>query len=79
MPRNMGTIDRALRVFVAVPVLTGLSLGVFGVGSVLGIVALALAVVMLATSAIGFCPLYAPLGLSTCARKSDGNRVAVQR
>jgi hypothetical protein len=31
-----------------------------------------LAGVMLLTSAVGFCPLYAPLGLSTCPRRTAG-------
>ena len=63
MKANMGTVDRALRVAVAIIIgvlyftgqITGLAatiLGVFGVIFVL-------------TSAISFCPLYAPLGLST--------------
>ena len=40
MKRNMGTVDRLLRAFVVGPVLIVLSVVVFGVGSVLGIVAL---------------------------------------
>jgi hypothetical protein len=36
-----------------------------GFGSVLGVVAIVLAVVMLATAAVGFCPLYVPLHLHT--------------
>lgn len=61
----MGGSDRLFRAFVAAPVLIVLSVAVFGVGSVLGIVALAVAVVMLATAAEGFCPGYVPFGIST--------------
>jgi hypothetical protein len=57
--------DRLFRAFVVAPVLIVLSVVVFGVGSVLGIVALVFAGVMLLTSAVGFCPAYTPFGLST--------------
>lgn len=42
-----------------------------GFGSIGGVILLALAVVMLVTSALGFCPLYAPFGLSTKPRPSQ--------
>ena len=56
MRRNMGRVDRLLRAFVIAPVLIVLSASVFGVGTVLGIVALVFSGVMLVTSAVGFCP-----------------------
>lgn len=65
MKRNMGTVDRLLRAFAVAPVLIVLSVVVFGVGSVLGIVALVFAGVMLATAAVGVCPAYTPFGIST--------------
>ena len=65
MKRNMGTVDRALRTFAAAPVLIVFSLAVFGIGSVLGIAALVVAGIMLSTSAVGYCPLYTPFGIST--------------
>ena len=65
MKHNMGSVDRLFRAFVVAPVLIVLSVVVFGVGSVLGIVALVFAGVMLLTSAVGFCPAYTPFGLST--------------
>lgn len=80
MKHNMGILDRVLRTFVVAPVLIVISLVVFGVGSVLGIVALAFAGVMLATSAVGFCPLYTPFGISTRRRAGAAGqtRVAAQ-
>ena len=42
-----------------------------GAGSVLGIVLLAVAAIMLATSAVGFCPLYALLRLNSCPRRTQ--------
>jgi Protein of unknown function (DUF2892) len=57
MFRNMSTLDRALRSFLAAPAAI-VSAFVVGAGSAGGIVLFALAAVMLATSAVGFCPLY---------------------
>lgn len=65
MRHNMGSIDRLLRAVVVAPVLVVLSVAAFGVGSVLGIVALLLAGVMLVTAAVGVCPGYMPFGIDT--------------
>ena len=64
MKINMGSADRKLRAFVVAPVLVvaGLLLGPAGW---LAIVLYVLAGVMLVTSAVSFCPLYALLGLRT--------------
>ena len=64
MKKNMGTADRAIRLIaaIAVGVLYGLNLISGGVAIVLGVAAIA----FIATSLIGWCPLYLPLGLSTC-------------
>ncbi len=59
MSPNMSTLDRSLRAVIA---LAAIAAGVvIGAGSPLGIVLFAAAAVMVATSAIGFCPLYALL------------------
>ena len=59
----MGTIDRGIRLTLAavmvVLYLTGVISGVWAI--IMGI----LAVIFVVTSLIGFCPLYAPLKLST--------------
>lgn len=62
MFRNMSTFDRGLRTFVVAPVAIVIAL-VVGAGSVGGIVLLVFAALMLATSAVGFCPLYRLLHL----------------
>jgi hypothetical protein len=64
MKKNMGTADRIVRLIAAlgVGVLYGLNVISGTVAIVLGIVAIA----FLATSLIGWCPLYLPFGLSTC-------------
>jgi hypothetical protein len=64
MTKNMNTLDRALRAFVAAPLLMIAALFV-GAGTILGVVLLVLAAVMLATAAVGFCPLYALFHLNT--------------
>ena len=67
MSRNMSNTDHALRTFVVAPAAIVVAF-VVGVGSVFGIVLFALAAIMLATSAIGFCPLYKLLHLDTRGR-----------
>lgn len=65
--RNVGSIDRAIRAVIGIAalVLAFTSLGVMQ-GTLLGILAAAVGVVMLATAATSMCPLYLPLRLSTC-------------
>lgn len=70
MPRNMGNADRAVRTFLVAPLLVVAGLLV-GASSVLGIVCFVLAAVMVLTSAVGFCPLYAPFGIDTCKTKAQ--------
>ena len=67
MSRNMNTTDRALRAFLVAPAAIVLAF-VVGAGSIGGIVLFALAAIMLATSAVGFCPLYKLLHLDTRGR-----------
>jgi hypothetical protein len=64
----MSTIDRRIRGFVVMPLLVIAALLV-GAGTILGIVLLVLAAVMLATSAVGFCPLYILFHINTRAAK----------
>ena len=80
MKRNRGSLDRLLRVVVIAPALIVISFTLFGVGSVLGILALAIAGVMLTTSAVGICPTYTPFGISTRrpARPAGRTPVTVQ-
>jgi hypothetical protein len=68
MTVNMSTLDRRLRAFVVTPLLVLVAF-LFGAGTMLGIVLFALAAVMLATSAVGFCPLYTLFRFNTRGRK----------
>ena len=65
MKMNMGSADRKLRAFVVAPVLVVAGVLV-GPAGWLAIVLYALAGVMLATAAVGSCPLYMLFGLRTC-------------
>ena len=63
MKKNIGTVDRAIRIILAL--LIG---GLYAASIISGttaIILLAVAVVLIATSFIGTCPLYLPFGLST--------------
>jgi hypothetical protein len=67
MKKNMGKLDRGLRIVVAL-VLGFLALS----GKVEGMmynIALALGAIFVLTSLVGFCPLYIPLGMNTCEKK----------
>jgi uncharacterized membrane protein len=64
MKRNMGNVDRLVRLFLAV---VFVSLNVSGVvGGIFGIVLYVLAAVFVLTSVVSFCPLYTLFGMNTC-------------
>ncbi|WP_271856208.1 YgaP family membrane protein [Patiriisocius marinus] len=67
MKKNMGSIDRLVRIIVAAVVALLYFKNV--ISGTLGIVLLVLAVVFVVTSLISFCPLYLPFGLSICKVK----------
>jgi nicotinamide mononucleotide (NMN) deamidase PncC len=61
MTRNLGAIDRALRVALGVILIALAVTGVIGPWGYLGLVPLG-------TAAIGWCPAYLPFGVKTCRR-----------
>jgi hypothetical protein len=63
MKKNMGTADRLARTLVAVGVVALYATG--RISGALAVVLGAFAVIFVLTSAVAWCPLYAPLGLST--------------
>jgi hypothetical protein len=67
MKKNMGPTDKVIRILIA------LIIGVlYYTGIISGTTALVLgifAVIFVLTSLISFCPLYLPLGISTCKKK----------
>jgi len=68
MKKNMGTADRALRLIIAILLIT--LFVTENITGTLGIVLIALAVVFVLTSFISFCPLYTLFGITTCKLKS---------
>lgn len=74
MNRNVGTVDRAARVVVGVAALVWAF--VTGVTSGLGLALVVVAVVLLATAVVGFCPLYRLLGISTQPRRHSAEPVS---
>lgn len=67
MIKNMGNIDRIIRLIVAIIIGYLFFKGI--IAGVIGTVLMVLAAIFLITSLIGFCPLYKPLGINTCERK----------
>jgi hypothetical protein len=63
MSPNLSSLDRGVRAIAAFGAI-GVSVAV-GAGSVAAIVLFALAAVLLATSTVGFCPLYALLHIDS--------------
>ncbi|MBP7345115.1 DUF2892 domain-containing protein [Sediminibacterium sp.] len=67
MKKNMGTVDKTVRIIIAAVVA-----GLYYAGTIsgtLGIVLLVLAGVFVLTSLVSFCPLYTLFGISTCPNK----------
>ena len=63
MRKNMGTVDRIIRILIA-----GVIIALYFTGIINGVVAtllLVLAGVFILTSFISVCPLYLPFGIST--------------
>jgi len=67
MKTNVGIIDRAVRILVAL-VIIGLYVANI-ISGTLGIVVMALAGVLLLTGFLRFCPLYLPFGINTWMKK----------
>jgi hypothetical protein len=63
MKKNMGTVDKVIRILVAVVVVILYFTNV--ISGTLAIILLALSAIFVVTSIFGICPLYMPLGLST--------------
>lgn len=62
MKKNIGSVERAVRIIVGAAVLTLVFVGPQSAWGYLGIVPLA-------TGLLGWCPLYALFGFSTCKQR----------
>jgi K+-transporting ATPase A subunit len=69
MKTNMGSMDRMVRMFIAV--ILGLSAFMGMITGVWAIVAYAVTAIFLLTSLVGTCPLYSVFGISTCSLKKE--------
>ena len=63
----MGTIDKAVRILIALVVVALYLTNV--ISGTLAIVLLAFSAIFILTSIIGFCPLYLPFGINTGKKK----------
>jgi hypothetical protein len=59
MTRNVGSIDRALRVLIGLALIIASLTGTIGLWGYIGIVPLL-------TAIVGYCPAYSLIGMSTC-------------
>lgn len=67
MKKNMGTVDRVIRILIA-----AIIAALYYFGQISGTLAIVLGIVALAfllTSLIGWCPAYLPFHISTCKHK----------
>jgi hypothetical protein len=63
MKNNVGTIDKVIRILIAVVVVVLYFTHV--ISGVLAIILLALSAILVVTTLLGFCPIWQILGLST--------------
>ena len=63
MKKNMGTIDKAVRILAAVVIAILYFMGI--ITGTTAIILLVVAAIFILTSFMSFCPLYAPFGIST--------------
>lgn len=69
MKKNMGTIDKAVRLTLAAVVLLLYYMNV--ISGTLALVLLVVAIIFAVTSLVGVCPLYIPFGISTLRKKQQ--------
>jgi len=66
MKKNMGNIDKIIRVLVAI--VNAILIFTNVISGTLGVILLVLASVFVLTSLISFCPLYTLVGINTCPK-----------
>ena len=64
MTKNIGSLDRIVRIVIGVALIAATLTGAIGVWGWIG-------VVPLLTALMGWCPPYAILGFNTCSMKKD--------
>ena len=66
MKKNMGSIDRLIRVLIAMLLISLYFTNV--ISGTLGLILLSLTIIFVLTSLISFCPLYTLFGIKTCKK-----------
>ena len=67
MKKNMGKTDKGIRIVIALAIAALYYFDV--IEGTLAYILMALAIIFLLTSFIGFCPLYKPMGINTSNKK----------
>ena len=67
MKKNMGSLDRTLRIIVAIALVALAAMGT--ITGIWAIVAYVVAAVFLLTSLVSTCPIYSLLGMRTCNKE----------
>jgi hypothetical protein len=67
MKKNVGNADRVIRLLIAAAIAVLYFTNI--ITDTVGLVLLVLAGVFVLTSLVGFCPIYALLGVNTCPKK----------
>ena len=75
MKKNLGSIDRVIRMIIAVIIAVLYFTGT--VTGLMGVVLLLVAAILVATSTISFCPLYWPFRISTLREKATNRSVKI--
>lgn len=65
--KNVGTVDRVVRIIVGIAFLAGFALNM--VAAPLSYLVALIGIIALVTGAVGTCPAYSVLGISTAAQK----------
>jgi len=66
MKKNVGSIDRLIRIVIALFIVSLFISNTVSMGSAYGIILLVVAVIFGGTATASACPLYSILGISTC-------------
>ena len=72
MKKNVGKIDKAIRIILAVALIASAFL--IPLEGVLQYVFIAFGAIFIITSLVGFCPLYTVAGCNTCAKNVDAEK-----
>jgi len=70
MKKNMGTVDKTIRIFIAAIVALLYSTGV--ISGTLAIILMIFSLIFIVTSLVSFCPLYTLLGINTGKKEVEG-------